>query len=158
VEDHVGSRPIAEGLFTWPDDEPSLLGAQCRACGAMTFPVRPGCPRCGATELEGCRLGREGTLWTWTSQGFAPKAPFSGNLLAGSGRFTPWYVGLIEIPGQLRVEGILVDVTEDTIKIGMPMRTVVVPFRVDDSGEEIVTFAFAPVGSDLGNAATAKAT
>jgi uncharacterized OB-fold protein len=141
------SRPIAEGLFTWPDDEPSLLGARCGNCGAITFPVRSGCPRCGATEVESFRLGREGTLWTWTSQGFAPKAPFSGNLLAGGGNFNPWYVGLIEIPGQLRVEGILVDVTEDMLKIGMPMRTVVVPFRVDEAGEEIVTFAFAPVGS-----------
>jgi uncharacterized protein len=145
VEDDVASRPIAEGLFTWPDDEPSLIGARCRECGATTFPVRSGCPRCGATGLESCTLGRDGTLWTWTSQGFAPKAPFSGNLLAGGGNFTPWYVGLIEIPGQLRVEGLLVNVTEDTLKIGMPMRMVVVPFRVEDSGEEVVTFAFAPV-------------
>ena len=26
------SRPIAEGLFTWPAQNPALLGSRCQAC------------------------------------------------------------------------------------------------------------------------------
>jgi len=137
----VGSEPIADGLFTWPSDEPRLIGGRCVQCGAISFPVRAGCARCGATGLESHLLGPRGTLWTWTSQGFVPKEPFSGNVGTG-GDAVPWFVGLVEIPGELRVESLLVGVTQETLEIGMPMRLVVVPFRIDDAGNEIVTFAF----------------
>jgi uncharacterized OB-fold protein len=82
-------------------------------------------------------------LWTWTSQGFAPKEPFDGTIGPG-GLEVPWFVGLVEIPGELRVEGLLVGVSEDEIEIGMPVRLVVVPWRTDDEGREVVTFAFTP--------------
>jgi uncharacterized OB-fold protein len=88
-------------------------------------------------------LGRRGTLWTWTSQGFVPKDPFAGNVGTGQDAL-PWYVGLVELPGELRVESLLVDVTQDELEIGMPVHLVVVPFRREDDGSEILTFAFAP--------------
>ena len=139
-------EPIAEDLFTWPDDEPRLVGARCERCGAITFPVRTGCARCGSTDLGRHLLGRSGTLWTWTSQGFAPKAPFTGNVGVGPDD-VPWFVGLVELPGELRVEGLLTGVTQETLRIGMPMRLVVVPFRRDKAGE-VVTFAFTPETSE----------
>ena len=148
--------PIAEGLFTWPSDEPRLIGARCEACGAISFPVRRGCTRCGSTDLANHHLGRDGTLWTWTSQGFVPKEPFNGNLIAGIDAL-PWFVGVVEIPGELRVEALLVGVTEQTVQIGMPMRLVVVPWRVDDQGNETVTFAFAPEGWQPQRGATQEA-
>ena len=74
----VTRQPIAEDLFTWPDDDPSLIGGCCLRCETYTFPVRTGCPNCGATTIESRLLERTGTLWTWTSQGFPPKAPFTG--------------------------------------------------------------------------------
>jgi uncharacterized OB-fold protein len=141
----MGGEPIAAGLFTWPSDEPRLIGARCGACGAISFPVRYGCARCGATGLTEYLLGREGTLWTWTSQGFLPKEPFNGNVTAG-GETVPWFVGVVEIPGELRVEALLVGVDEETVKIGMPMRLVIVPWRIDEQEGEIVSFAFAPDG------------
>jgi uncharacterized OB-fold protein len=142
----MGSEPIAEGVFTWPSKEPQLIGNRCNACYAITFPVRAGCARCGSTDLDCHLLGRRGTLWTWTSQGFLPKAPFSGNL-GFSSETVPWFVGLVELPGELRVESLLVGVTQEELKIGMPMRLVVVPFHVDIAGHEVVTFAFAPDAS-----------
>ena len=89
-------------------------------------------------------LGDRGTLYSWTSQGFPPKAPFRGEFGAKEG-FTPWLIGLVEIPGMLRVEALLSDISEGTVAIGMPLRLVLVPFRTDaETGLEIVTFAFAP--------------
>jgi uncharacterized OB-fold protein len=143
----MAGRPIAEGVFTWPSDEPRLIGARCSRCEAITFPVRAGCARCGSTDLQRHLLGDRGTLWTWTTQGFLPKTPFSGNAAIGPDA-VPWFVGLVELPGELRVESLLVGVTEESVRIGMPLRFVVVPFRRDDDGAEIVTFAFAPEDTD----------
>jgi uncharacterized protein len=139
-------RPIADDLFTWPDENPSLIGSRCEACGTYTFPLRTGCPHCGATNMRKCHLERTGTLWTWTSQGFVPKPPFAGTFMAEP--FEPWYVGLIELPGQLRVESILVGCDQDTLQIGMPMRLVTLPFRSDSEGGEVVTFAFTPAAAE----------
>ena len=38
--------PIADGLFTWPSNDPRLLGSKCRDCGVVTFPAQSGCPAC----------------------------------------------------------------------------------------------------------------
>ena len=140
----MARQPIAEGLFTGPDDEPSLIGGFCLSCDTYTFPVRAGCPNCGATTVETRPLVRTGTLWTWTTQGFVPKEPFTGTFFA-TDPFEPWFVGLIELPGQLRLESILVGCDQETLQIGMPMRLVLTPFRTIGPGEEIVTFAFTPV-------------
>jgi uncharacterized OB-fold protein len=142
----VSSRPIAEDLFTGPGDEPRLIGNRCRACAAITFPVRVGCARCGSSELERYLLADHGTLWAWTTQGFLPKEPFAGTLTIGPDA-VPWFVGLVELPGELRVESLLVGVTQEALSIGMPLRLAIVPFRVDEDGTEIVTFAFTPEGA-----------
>ncbi len=136
-------RPIADDLFTWEDDDPRLIGSRCQVCGAYAFPARTGCAKCGATDMRRCELMSTGTLWTWTSQGFAPKAPFTGTFMTEP--FQPWYVGLVELPGQLRVESILTGCSQDTLRFGLPMRLVTLPFSSDGAGDEVVTFAFAPV-------------
>src|SRR5690606_36586569 len=66
---------FAPDVFTWPADETRLIGGRCAACTAVTFPVKPSCPRCGATDVERHLLPRRGTLWSWTTQEFLPKEP-----------------------------------------------------------------------------------
>jgi uncharacterized protein len=138
----VPTRPIAEDLITWRDGDPSLVGSRCEACGTYAFPVLAGCPKCGATSMRQCELERAGVLWSWTSQGFVPKEPFAGTFMADP--FEPWFVGLIELPGQLRLESILTGCPQETLRFGMPMRLVTLPFRTDSDGTEVVTFAFTP--------------
>jgi uncharacterized OB-fold protein len=132
-------RPIAEGLFTWPD-EPQLIGSRCQRCGAVTFPQQDSCPRCTATDVERHLLSRTGTLWTWTVQGFRPKSP----PYEGPVEFEPYPVGYVELPGECKVESILVDVAPEELEIGMAMELAVVPFPSSVSGEPVVTFAFRP--------------
>ena len=66
----TGSRqiPVAEGLFTWPADDPRLIGARCAGCGLVGFPAGPACQRCGGTEASQTLLPDRGTLWTFTTQ------------------------------------------------------------------------------------------
>jgi uncharacterized OB-fold protein len=71
--------PIAEGVFTFPADEPQLIGAKCVACGIVTFPAQDSCPRCASTDMAEHLLARRGRLWAWTTQDFPPPAPpYSG--------------------------------------------------------------------------------
>lgn len=44
-----------------------LLGSRCGGCGAVSWPSRPVCPRCGAAEAAELRLSDEGTLITFTT-------------------------------------------------------------------------------------------
>ena len=43
--------PVAEGVFTWPADDPQLIGSRCADCGMVTFPTQDSCPRCASTEM-----------------------------------------------------------------------------------------------------------
>ena len=134
--------PVAEGIFTWPSDSPQLIGSRCSACGIVTFPVQDSCPRCASTEMAERLLPRRGRLWAWTTQEFPPPSPpYTGP--AGDA-FVPFGVGYVELAGEVKVEARLT--TTDALRIGMEMELVVVPFRSDEGGNEVVTFAFRPVG------------
>lgn len=94
--------------------------------------------------MEDLALHRQGTLWTWTIQGFPPKSPpFAGG---SDGPFRPYGVGYVELPGQLRVEARLTESVPEAFEIGMPVHLIVVPFATDQDGTDIVTYAFAPSG------------
>ena len=149
------SRPISEGLFSWPvpapPARPLLYGTRCAACGAVTFPAAPGCPRCGEDRMEPMELPARGTLHTWTTQEFLPKLPYLGPETAET--FEPWAVGYVELSepagaGRLRVEGRLYDVEAKNLRFGMEFEVVVRPFRVTADGTEVWTFGFAPYPGD----------
>jgi uncharacterized protein len=140
---------IAQGLFTGSEAEPRLLGSRCTACGAYTFPSQSGCPRCAATEMELVELASEGTIWTWTSQEFLPPAPpYAGPETAET--FEPYYLGFVELDGQLRVESRLVDFGDKPPEIGQPVKMIVMPYGTHRDGNEVMTYAFAPTKGEPG--------
>lgn len=132
--------PVQEGLFTWPSDDPRLIGTRCRACGTTTFPQQASCPRCTRTDVEETLLSTTGFLWTWTIQGFRPKPPYGG-----PEDFHPYGVGYIELPDAVMVEARLTGADPDGFRIGTEMRLVIVPFTADGSGRQVMTFAFSPL-------------
>ena len=67
--------PVAEGIFTWPSDDPQLIGSRCTECGIVTFPAQDSCPRCASTAMAEHLLARRGRLWAWTTQDFPPPSP-----------------------------------------------------------------------------------
>jgi uncharacterized OB-fold protein len=136
--------PVAEGIFTWPSDDPQLIGSRCAACGIVTFPPQDSCPRCASTGMKEQLLPRRGRLWAWTTQEFPPPSPpYAGS---NGDAFTPYGVGYVELPGEVKVETRLTEADPEALSIGMEMELVVVPFRTDDDGSEVVTFAFRPAG------------
>jgi uncharacterized protein len=136
-------KPLAD-VFTWPADEPQLIGSRCEQCGAATFPAQSRCPRCPGTMAE-ILLPRRGTLVSWTTQGFPPVVPFAGDATGES--FQPFGVGLVQLDDVVRVEARMTESDPARLDFGMEVELRIVPFYVDADGVEVLTFAFAPVGS-----------
>ena len=145
----TGSRqiPVAEGLFTWPSDEPRLIGAQCADCGLVSFPAGSACQRCGGTDATDKLLSDRGTLWTFTTQDFRPPSPpYDGADTAAT--FQSYALGYVELPGEVMVEARLTEPDPARLAIGQPMRLAIVPYSVSADGTQVMTFAFAPAGGE----------
>jgi uncharacterized OB-fold protein len=138
----VPQIPFAPDVFTWPSDEPQLIGARCPSCAAITFPFQGSCPRCGGTEMEQHLLPRRGSLWTWTTQEFLPKEPYAGGETMET--FKPYGVGIVQLADEVRVEGRLTESDTTKLAFGMDVELTVVPFRVEPDGTEVMVYAFAP--------------
>ena len=139
---------FAPDVFTWPTDEPQLIGGRCAPCGAVTFPRQPSCARCGKPEMKEHLLPTRGTLWTWTTQEFLPKEPYASGETVET--FKPFGVGLVQLDDEVRVEGRLTEADPGKLRIGMEVELVVVPFRVKEDGTEVMVYAFAPVADGGG--------
>lgn len=119
-----------------------LLGSRCRACDEHYFPATSSCTYCCGTEMISCELGDQGTLWSWTVQGFQPKPPYNGGETAEN--FQPYGIGYIEMPSGIKVESRLTVADPSKLIIGMPMRLVEFDYGSGGNGSILRTFAFAP--------------
>ena len=138
----ASARPVAEGLFVDAGGAVRLVGSQCDACGVVTFPSQPSCPRCTSVDVRERLLARRGTLWSWTVQCFPPKSP--PYAIDGPDAFEPYGVGYIELPGEVRVEARLTVADPQQLRIGMPMELTLIP-APGGTQEGVVTYAFAPI-------------
>jgi uncharacterized OB-fold protein len=133
-------RFVDDSLVEGVPDDPVLVGSRCRTCGTVAFPSQASCPRCTGLDVERYPLARRGTLWSFTTQRFAPKPPY----LAANAAFRPFGVGYVELDGKVRVESRLIADDLESLRIGMPMELTLEAFH-DDGDRAVVTFAFRPV-------------
>ena len=127
--------PVDAGIFA-SLDPPRLLGSRCGECATVVFPAAGSCPRCSQAAMAPHALADRGTVWTWTVQGFEPKAPY----VPPADGFTPFAVGYVDL-GDVLVEGHLL-VDRDRLDIGTRVRLVLEPVMSADRGQ-VVTYAFA---------------
>ncbi len=83
---------------------------------------------CGSDAMERHLLGRRGTLWTFTTQGYLPKEPYTGPETDET--FAGYGLGYVELPGEVIVESRLTERDPTRLAIGQPMELVIVPFRM----------------------------
>lgn len=133
-------RMVAPGLVAGEGAAARLLGGKRRDDGKIVFPMPTG-PE--AERYDGVELAAEGTLWSFTVQRFRPKTPFDGE--GDETNFKPYAVGYVELAGQVIVESRLDTNDFGKLSIGMPMRFTLLPYRRDDDGSEVLTYAFRPV-------------
>ena len=128
---------INERLFT-AGKHPVLLGSKCAHCGATSFPRVDTCPYCATEDPAPVELSRRGTLWAWTAVTAAPPG-YQGEV--------PYGIGVVEFPEGVRVIGRLTESDPGALSGGQEMDLVVVPLHHDEKGNEVVTYAFSPVGA-----------
>jgi uncharacterized OB-fold protein len=139
----VAQVPIAEGLFTWPSDEPRLIASACEACDLVVFPAQRFCPGCSGDSVAERLLEPRGSLYTWTTQSFPPVAPpYIGD--TGKETFEPYGIGWVQLSDTLMIEARLTESDPEKLDFGMPVELVLIPLTVDDEGNEVLSFAFQP--------------
>ncbi|OZF53231.1 Zn-ribbon domain-containing OB-fold protein [Rhodococcus sp. 14-1411-2a] len=126
------STAIDDRLFV-ELDPPLLAGSSCGDCDVVVFPAAHRCPGCTGEYVTRIALPNRGTIWTWTTQAFAPKPPYQP---PPSG-FEPFVVGYVDL-GTVLVESRIIG----EVAIGDE-----VELRVLDLGGGDVTFAFTTVAS-----------
>ena len=134
--------PVTEGLFTWPDGEPHLIGGRCKSCGSYFFPRnyivhKPGCRQ---WEVEEALLSTRGKLRSYTWHYYQPPAPFRS-----PDPFVPYGIGLVELPEGIRVFGIMTGCELKNLRTGMDVELVVEKLYNDEEGNERLTWKFRPV-------------
>jgi len=135
-------QPIDPELWSH-EAKPHLMGGRLPS-GEIVFPMPQGD---AAADVEPYKLARQGTLWSWTTQGFLPKTPYEGpgsnegpNGEPSPPDFVPFLLGYVELPGEVIVESYIVDAKLEDLSLGMPVEFTIVPFNATHD-----TYAFRPL-------------
>ena len=133
--------PVIEGLFTLDPEEPRLIGSKCTSCGTYYFPQTISCsnPECNEKEVEEALLSRRGKLWSFTVQYYPPPPPF-----IAQEPFVPYGIGVVELPEEIRVAGMLTESDPEKLKIGMEVE-LLLDEAYEEEGREAVTWKFRPL-------------
>ncbi|WP_375482327.1 Zn-ribbon domain-containing OB-fold protein [uncultured Mycobacterium sp.] len=135
------SALIAEGLFRVEGERAVLLGSRRRSTGAVRFPAERAELFDGTDDIVPIELSTEGTLFTYTTQEFAPPLPYKGDRSPEG--FKPYVVGYVELPEGVLVETLIVGAGADDLRIGQSMVSTTTTLDTTD-GQSFVTFAFTP--------------
>ena len=95
----------------------NLVGSKCGNCGALDFPPRDVCPKCGRKSLG--KMGRmklsgRGRIFSYTVIHDAPKA---------FDIMKPYVLAIVEMEEGLRMTSQVTDLEPAEAKIGMPVET-----------------------------------
>lgn len=136
---------ITEGLFRIEGDRAVLFASRRRSTGTVKFPAeRPelldGDPHI-QDDIEAIELSTEGTLYTYTTQQFAPPLPYKGN--RSPEVFKPYVVGFVELAEGVLVETLIIGAEPTDLRIGQRLVSTTTTLETAD-GRSLVTFAFRP--------------
>jgi uncharacterized OB-fold protein len=127
-----------DGWFTLDDADPRLLGNRCTRCGSYFFPkASVSCrnPSCDGTELEEVPLSNRGTIWSFTTNHYAPPAPY-----VAPDPFEPFSIAAVELPKEKMV--VLGQVAEGvdpaTLRVGTAVHLTLGTLFEDDEHEYVV--------------------
>jgi uncharacterized OB-fold protein len=130
--------PAEEGLFTWPSDEPHLIGGRCKACGTYYFPKayvrhKPDCQDRSATEEV--LLSRKGRVDSYTIQYYPAPPPFPN-----PDPSVPCAIGWVALPEGIAIPGRLTGCSPEEVKVDMDVELVVDTAAQDKEGNDVLTW------------------
>ena len=110
--------------------------AKCSKCEKVFFPPRRVCSQCGTREFEKTQLPQEGKVETFTVIRVAP---------TGFSDEAPYAVGIVSLPGGIKVTAQIVDCDPTRLTIGDRVRLEFRKIRQDgDSGILCYGYKFVP--------------
>jgi uncharacterized OB-fold protein len=115
-----------------------LLGSRCTNCGNFLFPRVDSCTYCATEDPAPVELSTTGTLWSWTAV-TAPPPGYEGDV--------PFGIGVVELPEGVRVITRLTESDPSALHAGQPMEFRLVPLHRDPEGNDVMTYAYAPMDS-----------
>ena len=89
-----------------------LMAGKCLKCGKVHLPPRPLCDKCYSTEFQWVEISGKGKLLTYSIIHVAPQQFQS---------LTPYTVGIIELEGGFKIPGMIQNLKQEQLKIGMPL-------------------------------------
>jgi uncharacterized OB-fold protein len=89
-----------------------LMAGKCVKCGKMHMPPRPLCDNCYSKEFTWVQVSGKGKLLTYTVINVAPQQ-FQA--------LTPYAVGIVELENGLKIPGMIQDIAQEQLKIGMEL-------------------------------------
>jgi len=130
--------PAVDGWFTMNEAAPALAGARGTQSGSFYWPTGiavSGNPHAPGEEREPVELSRTGTLWSWTTNHYAPPEPY-----VAPDPFVPYTVCAVELAReQMVVLGPLATAADPAaLQVGMQMELVLGPLYEDDEHEYVV--------------------
>ncbi len=113
--------------------------AKCSGCGKVFFPPRRVCSKCRGTKFDKTALPQEGEIATYTVIRVAP---------SGFVDEAPYAVGIVTLPGDIKVTAQIVDCDPETLSIGDKVRLEFRRIRQDgESGIICYGYKFVPIAS-----------
>ena len=136
--------PAIEGWFTTDTRQPHLLGSRCRRCKSYFFPKEAlFCrnPGCAGTEFEEVPLSRTGKIWSFTTNHYAPPAPYMS-----PEPFVPYTVAAVELAEEKMVVlgQLAAGVDPKSLKVGMNVE-LVIDTLYEDAASEYLVWKWKPV-------------
>jgi uncharacterized OB-fold protein len=89
------------------------MAGKCEQCGKTHLPPRPLCDKCLSQDFKWVEVSKEGKLLTYTTIYVAPQQ-FQA--------LAPYSVGIVELEKELRIPGMINNISKDQLKIGMTLR------------------------------------
>jgi len=129
IRPRIGRWDVAE------NGEVSLVGTRCTSCGESFFPERRVCGRCRSEATEEIRLKGPARLDSYTVVHQLP-----------AGFAAPLAIGYAALGGDVLVLA-PIDAAPDLLRVGMPLALRVGVTRIDDDGEPMTSYRFAPTGA-----------
>ena len=90
-----------------------LMALKCKKCNTVNLPPRPCCKKCLSADLYWIPIGSKGKLVTYTVIYVAPKE-FQDSV--------PYIYGIMEVAKDVRLPGIIRDISLDDLSIGMDLK------------------------------------
>ena len=128
----------APDWFTMDEAAPALLGARGTKSGSYFWPTAiavSGNPSAPGEDRTPAELSRQGTLWSWTTNHYAPPEPY-----VAPDPFVPYTVCAVELDAEQMVVlgGLATGADPTQLEVGMTMELVLGPLYEDDEHEYVV--------------------